>query len=277
MTPIDDLLARALLRDDPRPRPDIVPAAVPRPHDEPSPWPAPEADGRHGANPAAAHDLRALCEAVVAHTASTSLRDFITEKLPEPRGALVVGCILQLNDDDDGSRFWWQYASGAGDNIATYCLYLHHLALGEHDAATWWHDQMRVTTQPPEQAMTLRDGDVLLTDSSLATVLRVLCRLVGRWGLSSRPRTEAVDAVMEYVPEAVAVGYLDHPELELPLPGPHFAECLAIRLAAAAALESVPVRTGTRTPRLDRRPAPAPDFVRPHRDELAHGGPGGRG
>lgn len=283
MTLIDDLLDRARLRDDPRPRPDVVPsdAATPRDDDEPPLWLAPEAGGHHGTNPTAVHDLHALCETVVVHTAAASLRDFITEKLPEPRGALVVGCILQLNDDDDGSRFWWQYASGAGDDVATYCLYLHHLALGEHDAADWWHEQMRTTTQPAEQAVTLPNGGVLRTDSSIPTVLRILCRLVGRWGLSPRPRTEAVDAVMEYVPEAVAVGYLDNPDLELPLPGPQFAECLTILLAAASALDSVPARTGPGTPRLDRRPAPEPRPVRrpaptgsprPPSDGVAHGG-----
>ncbi|WP_372410961.1 hypothetical protein [Streptomyces luteireticuli] len=256
MTPIDDLLVRALLRDDPRPRPDIVPSGTaPREDDEPALWFAPEAGGHHGTTPAAVHDLHILCETVVTHTAATSLRDFLTEELPEPRGALVVGCILQLNAADDSSRFWWQYASGAGDDVATYCLYLHHLALGEHDAAEWWREQMRITTQPDEQAVTLPDGaGVLRTDSSVPTVLRILGRLVGPWG---RPRrTEAVDAVMEYVPEAVAVGHLDHPDLELPLPGPHFAECLAVLLAAASALDSVPARTGPGTPRLDRRPAP---------------------
>ncbi|GHB72103.1 hypothetical protein GCM10010377_73370 [Streptomyces viridiviolaceus] len=51
----------------------------------------------------------------------------------------VLACILQLTDTDEGARFWWQYAAGAGQAAAAYCVYLHHLALGERNTAEWWH------------------------------------------------------------------------------------------------------------------------------------------
>ncbi|GAA3482922.1 hypothetical protein [Streptomyces yanii] len=38
-----------------------------------------------------------LCEAVVARTGLQILDDFITPHLPEPPGARVLGCILQLD------------------------------------------------------------------------------------------------------------------------------------------------------------------------------------
>ncbi|MFI9724001.1 hypothetical protein ACIHFE_30865 [Streptomyces sp. NPDC052396] len=268
MTAIDELLARALLCDNPNPRLDVVPPSDrdtgARDDGELPPWSAAETYGRYQTNPAITHDLHALCETVVAHTAATSLRDFITGNLPDPRGALVVGCILQLTDADDSSRFWWQYASGAGDNVATYCLYLHHLALGEHDAADWWHEQMRTESELTEQAVTLADGagtsragagipTILRIDSSIPTVLRILRRLVSNWDRCPRPRTEAVNAVMRYVPGAVAVGYPDHRDLDLPLPGPHFAECLTALLAAATALDAPVTRPRLGTPRLVRR------------------------
>ncbi|SHN37588.1 hypothetical protein SAMN05216499_15414, partial [Actinacidiphila paucisporea] len=79
----------------------------------------------------AASGLQVLCETVVNHTASTSLTDLVTESLPAPRGARLVGCILQLTDAQDSARLWWQYAAGAGDNPAGYLLYLYHLSRGE--------------------------------------------------------------------------------------------------------------------------------------------------
>ncbi|MGA5121304.1 hypothetical protein [Streptomyces pseudogriseolus] len=69
-------------------------------------------------NTAAAADLRALCETVVRHTPATAVAAFITDQVPEPRSALVLACVLQLTDTDDGARFWWQYAAGAGQPAA---------------------------------------------------------------------------------------------------------------------------------------------------------------
>jgi hypothetical protein len=187
----------------------------------------------------AALDLQTLCETVVTQTAATSLSDFVTEQLPAPRGARVLGCILQLADAGDGARFWWQYAAGAGDDAASYCLYLHHLSFGETYAATWWRQQTRIDTRPAPEAFPLPCGphheeqaEDLALDSSTPTVLRVLSRLLSTTG---RHRNELVNAVMDYVPGAVAAGYVSNPDIEIPLPGPDFAEHIAVILAAASA------------------------------------------
>ncbi|MDX6315715.1 MAG: hypothetical protein QOF44_5179 [Streptomyces sp.] len=66
-------------------------------------------------------------------------------------------------------------------------------------------------------------------------MLRVLAHLITR---TDRPRrSEVVDAVMEYVLGAVAVGYLANPDFEIPLPGPDFADHIGVILAAASALQ----------------------------------------
>ncbi|MDH6137894.1 hypothetical protein P3T37_007332 [Kitasatospora sp. MAA4] len=56
-------------------------------------------------------------------------------------GALVFGCMLQLTGHPVSARFWWQYAAGADDRVAAYCLYLSELHHGELSAAQVWYDQ----------------------------------------------------------------------------------------------------------------------------------------
>jgi hypothetical protein len=41
---------------------------------------------------------------VVRHTPATAVAAFITDQVPEPRSALVLACVLQLTDTDDGAR-----------------------------------------------------------------------------------------------------------------------------------------------------------------------------
>jgi hypothetical protein len=101
-------------------------------------------------------------------TAAASLQDFVTEQLPEPSGARVLGCILQLTDAEDGARFWWQYAAGAGDDAASYCLYLHHLSLGETELASWRSKQTGIDTQPALEKVTLL-GDSELARTGIST------------------------------------------------------------------------------------------------------------
>lgn len=235
MTAIDELLARALLMDEPRARPDLVPhqaaGPVPRQHGTPA---SSGPDGRHRTSRTAASDLQTLCETVVTHTAADSLQDFITEQLPDPSGARVLGCVLQLTDAEDGARFWWQYAAGAGDEAASYCLYLHHLSLGETDAAAWWREQTRIGTDTDAAAETVAlsgGAESIRLDSSTPTVLRVLGQLLNR---TDRPRAEIVAAMVDYVPVAVALGYVDHPDFEIPLPGPDFAHHIARILDTAS-------------------------------------------
>ncbi|MFF1649942.1 hypothetical protein [Streptomyces sp. NPDC058240] len=79
------------------------------------------------------------------------------------------------------------------------------------------------------------------SDAGTPTVLRVFRNLMKR---TSRPRTEVVNALMHYLPTAVAVGYVtDEPDIDLPLPGPEFAEQIGVLLAAAGSMTS-PARSG---------------------------------
>ncbi|MFE4874329.1 hypothetical protein [Streptomyces sp. NPDC056682] len=235
MNRIEELLSRALLvRDRSVPR-DIVPPTAPasRSASDPS-MPVGDPDG-------AAEDLRALCETVVARTPACDVATFVTDQVPEPRSALVLACVLQLTDTSDGARFWWEYAAGAGQAAAAYCLYLHHLALGERDTAAWWHRQTddvppAPDTAPPEHhpASTTNAAwhaaNHRVTNST-TTILRVLRHLAKH---TVRPRSAAVTELMTYVPTAVAVGYLRQPEMDLPMPGPDFARQITTLLEAAA-------------------------------------------
>ncbi|WP_331742823.1 hypothetical protein OG239_42495 (plasmid) [Streptomyces sp. NBC_00868] len=268
MHPIDEFLARALLREEPSLHRDVVPRqeedASLLPQDS-GPLPAP---GRQHSSHTAADDLQTLCETVVAQTAAYDLKDFLTEKLPAPPGARVLGCILQLADAEDGARFWWQYAAGAGDDVASYCLYLHHLALGEIDAAAWWRQQTQVDTHPAPETTPLSSdrGRIRNLDSSTPTVLRVLGRLLHR---VDRPRTELVDAMLGYVPTAIAIGYIDNPDFEIPLPRQDFADHITVILAISAALTNSKNPAPQKpfdSPRLSRR-RPAANMPRPSRPE----------
>ncbi|MFD5702589.1 hypothetical protein [Streptomyces lasiicapitis] len=196
---------------------------------------------KDGVARAAARDLQSLCEAVVTTAAVTSLSDFLTQTLPKPPGARVLGCILQLSGAEDSARFWWQYAAGAGDTAATYCLYLHHLSLGEQGEATWWQQQTPSTARParscddlggtPEPGFPL-DHPPVQTDRSVPTTLRVLSRLkVSERAAGLHTRPAVVGAVMDYV--ASAVSYVD-PDLELPLPDADFTDRIRVLTKRAA-------------------------------------------
>ncbi|MFJ8770435.1 hypothetical protein [Streptomyces clavifer] len=275
MTPIDELLSRARLIDEPRTPRDIVPQMPLTVRTAPA---AGTVSGTHPArreeedraSAVADRDLQALCEALVSSAPATALREFLTEQVPEPDGARVLGCILQLADADDGARSWWQYAAGAGDRAASYCLYLHHLSLGESEVAAWWHQQTEVDAAPevghhpgdrgPGKRTAKRIQHSLTTpetirnlDTSTSTVLRVFRHLLRR---TSRPRTEIVDALMHYVPTAVAVGYVtDEPDVDLPLPGPDFADEINVLVAddSTTGVDAPPREGNSTAPRLPER------------------------
>lgn len=257
MSPIDEILSRArLLKSAPD---DIVPYGPGVLHDETAGadfetelWPDDDADpvdigsdtapdNSHpvgvlhaddsgaGVNTAAV-DLHVLCEAVVTHTA-TSLNEFVTETLPAPTGARAVGCILLLADKTESARFWWQYAAGAGDNTAGYCLYLHHLARGDTLIAEWWRGQTRITTdsaisttRPPIVPALLNS---ITVDAKITTVLRVLRALTD----TPRRWNAMVSDVTAYVLSAVAAA--NRKEHSLPVPE-GFARDLRAVLADAA-------------------------------------------
>ncbi|GGS81576.1 hypothetical protein [Streptomyces badius] len=208
----------------------------------------------------AAQNLRTLCAAVVTcSTALPTLRSFLTPQLPEPPGARVLGCILQLAESEESARFWWQYAAGAGDPAASYCLYLHHRALGEDAPARWWHDQTELLRNAPStdhpvtraeaagiepdavpDAVSDALDEVSTTDESLLpTALRLLEAL--RAGPAAVPAT--VGAVIDYAP--AAVGYVD--DFDLPLTDPDFTDHIRTFIAT----DTTPAR---RRNRLQPRP-----------------------
>ncbi|MCF3118975.1 hypothetical protein IPZ68_04515 [Streptomyces arenae] len=218
-SPIDHLLARARLIDavptaragDERPTPY---AALPRAH---APARRRGRDNRAGD---AAWDLRTLCETVVTGAAVDALsRGFLTQTVPaEPAAARVLGCILHLGDVQDGARFWWQFAAGAGDHPSSYCLALQHRSLGEEAAAAWWFEQIPGATEPDEQVRAVPGRlPPIRRPASLPTTLRILSRL--RPDRRPRARQPVIGAVMDYVVSTVK--FVDD-DLELPLPGPEF-------------------------------------------------------
>lgn len=150
--------------------------------------------------------LRILCEMIVTHDL-TKLAQFLSSRIPEPDGAMVLGCVLQLAGREDSARFWWQFAAGAGDQKAACCLYLHHTALGELREAELWHrysgleDHIPLRHQGPDR-------------NDLHTVLRVLD---GLRDTNTPCISPAVTAVIAYVPHAI--GYVDS-DVELPSPPP---------------------------------------------------------
>ncbi|MGX1910846.1 hypothetical protein ACWIID_18565 [Streptomyces phaeochromogenes] len=202
----------------------------------------------------AADDLQTLCETVITHTgALADLRIFLARALPEPSGARVLGCMLQLSEREESARFWWQYAAGAGDPAASYCLYLHHRALGEHGAADWWHTQH---TQTDVVADAEAGPEVEIT-----TTLRILRALKP----DDSPVPEPVNAVLHYVPAAVA--YVDD-DLDLPLPDPDFTDRIRA-LTATAPVSSTPtapvVGGSAEAPRRTRKRKPLPERRRARR------------
>ncbi|MGW8971274.1 hypothetical protein [Streptomyces platensis] len=194
---------------------------------------------------AAAEDLRALCETLVTHTPAAAITGFVTDQVPEPRSALILACVLQLTNTDDGARFWWQYAAAARQAAAAYCLYLHRLSLGEDDTAQWWHHQTDDVQPPPQTDTGNRDrlAGTSIAGASTTTTLRVLRHLSKH---TSRPRSAAVTDLMTHMPTAVAVGYLREPAMELPMPGPNFARRIRTLLTAAANRPDVPSRLPAR-------------------------------
>ncbi|MBT2411102.1 hypothetical protein J7I94_11080 [Streptomyces sp. ISL-12] len=236
MPTIDDLLAQSLLLRRPHVPCDVIPYdelayAGLLPDEDLPQW---GDDGPGPADEGAAQCLTALCEAVVAHCTADQFADFLTDQLPQPRAAWILGCVLQLAGAEDGARFWWQYAAGADGAPASYCLYLQHLSRGDTHAAALWHAQADVHDAQDDQTHPGQDAPayrMVTADTSLSTVLRILSLLNHT---APRRHTPAARAVIEFVDAAVAIGYDRHPDLEIPLPGTHFAEQLNVILAATS-------------------------------------------
>ncbi|MFH9016138.1 hypothetical protein ACH4C6_32755 [Streptomyces sp. NPDC017943] len=220
MSAIEDLLARAALLKNPRIPADTVPCL----DTHPDPTSPPDGSQIFPGDPLADHTsakhLRSLCEVAVTHASAPQITDFITEQLPGPGGAWILGCLLYLAGAEDGARYWWQYAAGAGDRGAGYCLSLHHRSRGDDQTADFWLDQADDGTDTDSA-----EGCA----ASTATVLRIIAHMTAD---SDRTYSDTTLAVMSYTTAAVTDGYRRHPDVEIPAPGPYFAEMLHIILAA---------------------------------------------
>lgn len=264
MTTIEAMLTRALLVRDRSIPQDIVPPACDTTSHPQTMHPSAQAQATGQEAAEAAEDLRALCETVLARTPDTDVADFVTDQLPAPRSALALACVMQLTYTDDGARFWWQYAAGAGQSAAAYCLHLYHLANGEEDLADWWHQQTDATATPaptddepvqntdPEAEWTPASCPLSTSPTTMLRVLRQLAR--------SSSRVRDLNRLMSYLPTAVDVGYLRH-DFEIPLPGPDFAHRITALVHDGP--QSRPDRADRaecgrrRTERLPRRPEAA--------------------
>lgn len=149
----------------------------------------------------------------------------------------AAGPVMARQVGDALARWWWQYAAGAGDDPAGYLLYLYHLSRGEDQVADWWLDQTGIDPTAQEDARLVDDGlqnaDTLTVGTDIATILRILTRLVDPEAPSRR--TEMVCTVMDYVASAVATGNATNPEwAQIPLPT-DFAEHLELVMASTRA------------------------------------------
>jgi len=268
--PIDRLLARARLaptapytHDDIRAAHERVAARVAARRSG-RPVPAPAGSGRRERDPrpgtrlpehdrknrAAARDLRVLCETITAHPdALDHLRDFLTDRMPEPSGARVLGCLLYLAACEDSAQFWWEYAASAEDTAAGYCLALHHRAQGEEGVADLWQRQADPAPAP----------DAEETDQEIAATLRML----GALKPPHRDLPPAVSALVAYIPAAVAV-IDDDLDLGLPLPDPDFPDHITTLTTADSTPSTRPRPPGQpdAAPPSTRRPALASPSTR---------------
>ncbi|MFJ5779878.1 hypothetical protein [Streptomyces sp. NPDC093094] len=227
MPPIDALLARARLN----PRPD-VPADTVSYADTACLTPLPHVPAPPATDPAAAAHLHDLCEAVVTAVTADDL-EFVTDTIPEPHGAWLLGCALHLAGIEDGARFWWQFAAAAPHPAAAYCLFLHHTAHGEDHAADFWYAQSGLEQAVECDTITVTGITPPLNrfrfDVGIPTVLRIFHRLTHPTG---RARPQRAEALTNYVARAVTRGYRRHPDVEIPVPEPRFAARIAFILAA---------------------------------------------
>ncbi|MFD9061460.1 hypothetical protein ACFVZ3_08080 [Kitasatospora purpeofusca] len=101
----------------------------------------------------AERDLRTIATMIIAEgDAAASLHRLVNDHTVEPRGALVFACLLHLAGRYQEAQFWWQFAGGAEDATACFCLYLHHARLGELKAAEhWFHQSARLEALPADR------------------------------------------------------------------------------------------------------------------------------
>ncbi|WP_130798207.1 hypothetical protein [Streptomyces otsuchiensis] len=156
-----------------------------------------------GLSESAGQSLAALCQAVLrAHGSLPTLHQFVSDSMPDPAAARVLGCVLSLAGAEDSAMFWWRYAAGAGDHMASYCLYLQHLSFGEPGEAEIW-----VTSRTDNAQVSL--------------ALRVLRLLRDKFG-DDGAVPERLTPLLIYIPASLS--FVDDEDVELPLPDPDFVD-----------------------------------------------------
>ncbi|MBQ0830519.1 glycoprotein [Streptomyces tagetis] len=99
----------------------------------------------------AAHDLDLAVTLIVdSPQAHVSLARLVDLDRIEPEGALVFAALLRLAGYGDQAQFWFEFAAGAGNRTAAFCLYLLHQGRAEHRAAAYWRGQARTAAAPAE-------------------------------------------------------------------------------------------------------------------------------
>jgi hypothetical protein len=234
----------------------------------PAPGPAPAVEPEHH-DRAAARQLRTLCEIAISTLTSDAL-DFLTDQVPDLHTAWLLGCSLHVAGIEHGARFWWQYAAGDGHPAACYCLSLHHLALGEEHAATFYQQETRLGGTSETDSLTVVGTCPprnISFDSSVPTVLRILSHLSATG--PGRRRRHCIDALTNYGADTVT----RHPSVEFPVSEPLFADRAGWLLTA-----SLPWPRRTRTPRVfepalpaRRSPRPVPDPSTPPASDSEEG------
>jgi hypothetical protein len=97
----------------------------------------------------AAHDLDLAATLIVdAPQAHVSLARLVDHDRIEPDGALVFAALLHLATYRDQAQFWFEFAAGAGNRTAAFCLYLLHQQRAEHRTAAYWRAQAHTSTRP---------------------------------------------------------------------------------------------------------------------------------
>ncbi|MFC8006817.1 hypothetical protein ACFUCH_12260 [Streptomyces olivaceus] len=174
--------------------------------------------------------LSILCETTIGSGGPLQADDFLTDRLPDIRGAWILGCAVYLTGEQHGARFWWQYAAGADHGAASsnaaYCLHLMHRAAGEEYAARFWRRQTHLESQLAPEAITTSHPPApqlkLSFDSSIPALLRILANLRS----ASLHRTSRVSRILNYLADTVTNAYAHHPDVEYQVPptAPGFAD-----------------------------------------------------
>ncbi|MEU6476648.1 glycoprotein [Streptomyces sp. NPDC047017] len=105
----------------------------------------------------AAHDLDLAATLVVgAPQAHLSLARLVDAERTEPEGALVFAALLHLATYREQAQFWFEFAAGAGNRTAAFCLYLVHEQRAEHRTARYWRAQAHTPAPTARPAAPVR-------------------------------------------------------------------------------------------------------------------------